>query len=144
MGTSSLMRSSALGDDPREIREHLLRSCELANDHGLSSVVVGVAGPEGDLLAPELITFMQSALRVEDSIFRMTRERAVLFLADADRARAEEIVARILEDFARRFPASDPPRIALGYFEVRPGCATLLVKDVLPVVFPPRDRTRTH
>ena len=125
----------AIGDDPRRIREHLLRSCELATTHGLPSVVVGVAGHEGDLLAPELISFMQSALRVEDTIFRMTRERAVLFLADVDRAQGEAIVSRLLAEFARRFPAARAPQVALGFFEVRPGCGMLLVKDVLPAVF---------
>jgi len=144
MGTASSTPSAALSDDPREIREHLLRSCELANHHGLPSVVVGVAGSEGDLLAPELIGYMQSALRVEDAIFRMTRERAVLFLADVDRSRAEEIVARLLHEFGRRFPAASSPRICLGYFEVRPGCEQLLVKDVLPAIFSSPDRSRTH
>jgi len=144
MGTSSTTPSAALGDDPRRIREHLLRSCELANHHGLPSVIVGVAGAEGDLLAPELIGYVESALRVEDTIFRMTRERAVLFLADVDRARAEEIVGRLLRDFGRRFPAADPPRVGIGYFEVRPGCEELLVKDVLPAVFPPHEPTRPH
>jgi hypothetical protein len=29
--------------------------------------------------------------------------------------------------------------VRLGWFEVAPGCAELLVRDVLPAVFPPAD-----
>jgi len=125
-------------DDPRQIREHLLRSCHLARTHGLPSVVVGLAGAEGDLLAPELIDYLESALRVEDAIFRMTRERAVLFLADVNRAQAEGIVARLVHEFSERFPAASLPEVSLGYFQVDPGSSELLVRDVLPAVFPPR------
>lgn len=130
---------ASLGDDPLRIREHLHRSRRLAHEHGLPSVIVGVAGDEGDRLAPELLAFVESALRVEDAVFRLTRERAVLFLADVDRARAGEIMDRIVGDFAQRFPAVALPHVRLGYFEVAPGCAELLVRDVLPAVFPPAD-----
>jgi len=130
--------SSFPGDDPRQVREHLLRSCHLARAHGLPSVVVGLAFAEGDLLAPELIDYLESALRVEDAIFRMTRERAVLFLADVDRAQAEGIVARLVREFNGRFPAASLPEVSLGYFQVDPGSNELLVRDVLPAVFPPR------
>lgn len=132
--------SSIPGDDPRQIREHLLRSCDLATSHGLPSVVVGLAGAEGDLGVPEFLTFVQSALRVEDAIFRLTRERAVLFLADVNRDQATEIVQRLASDFASRFPAVAEPDLVIGTFEVEPGQRTLLVKDVLPAVFPPRSR----
>ena len=132
--------SSIPGDDPRQIREHLIRSCDLATSHGLPSVVVGLAGREGDLAVPEFLTFVQSALRVEDAIFRLTRERAVLFLADVNRDRATEIVQRLSADFASRFPAVSEPDLVIGTFEVQPGQRTLLVKDVLPAVFPPRSR----
>ncbi len=132
--------SSIPGDDPRQIREHLLRSCDLATSHGLPSVVVGLAGAEGDLGVPEFLTFVQSALRVEDAIFRLTRERAVLFLADVNRGQATEIVQRLASDFAGRFPAVAEPDLVIGTFEVEPGQRTLLVKDVLPAVFPPRSR----
>jgi hypothetical protein len=132
--------STIPGDDPRQIREHLLRSCDLATSHGLPSVVVGLAGPEGDLGVPEFLTFVQSALRVEDAIFRLTRERAVLFLADVNRDQAAEIVQRLASDFAGRFPAVAEPDLVVGTFEVQPGQRTLLVKDVLPAVFPPRSR----
>ena len=70
----------------------------------LPSVIIGIAGPDGDLMFPELADFVESALRVEDSIFRVTRERAMLLLADVDRTRAGEILDRLLEDFRQRFP----------------------------------------
>jgi hypothetical protein len=128
--------TAALGDDPRRIREHLLRSRRLALEHNLPSVVVGVAGDETDRLAPEFLAYVESALRVEDAVFRLTRERAVLFLADVDRQQAREILDRLSREFAQRFPALAAPRVALGFFEVAPGCSELQVKDVLPAVFP--------
>jgi hypothetical protein len=126
-----------LGDDPLRIREHLLRSRELANNHGLPSVVVGLAGSEGDRMAPDLLGYVESALRVEDAIFRMTRERAVLFLADVDREQARGIVERLLSEFAAKFPTAAQPALRMGFFQVEPGCAELAVKEVLPAVFPP-------
>jgi hypothetical protein len=135
----------SLGDDPRQIREHLVRSRELANTHGLPCMVVGLAGAADDLMTPEFLNYVESALRVEDAIFRMTRERAVLFLADADRDKAQAIVERLLREFGSEFPTVDPPRPGLGYFAVQPGCSELLVKEVLPAVFPPLSRSRrTH
>jgi len=128
--------TAVLGDDPRRIREHLHRSRRLAHEHNLPSVVVGVAGHESDRLAPEFLSYVESALRVEDAVFRLTRERAVLFLADVDQHKAREILDRLAREFAQRFPALDVPRVSLGFFEVAPGCAELHVKDVLPAVFP--------
>lgn len=124
-------------DDPRRLRELLGRAWSLASEHELSSVVVGAAGAEGDLLFPEVIDFFESALRVDDAIFRMTRERAILVLADVDRARAEEIVERMVNEFRERFTAAVDPEIALGYFEVEPSMDDLSVKQVLPAVFDP-------
>ena len=131
----------SLGDDPRRIREHLSRSRALAHSHGLTSVVVGVAGDEGDRFAPELIDYVASALRVEDAIFRLTRERALLFLADVDQSQAANVLERLVREFAARFPAAQEPRVAFGFYEVEPGCPELLVKEVLPAVFPPRETT---
>lgn len=126
-----------LGEDPLRIREHLLRSRELANTHGLPSVVVGIAGCEGDRMAPDLLGYVESALRIEDAIFRMTRERAVLFLADVDREQARGIMERLLSDFASKFPVTTQPEVRMGFFQVEPGCDELAVKEVLPAVFPP-------
>ena len=72
--------------DPLRLRELLGRAENLAARHALSSVVVGMAGLEGDLIFPEIVDYVESALRVDDAIFRLTRERAVLVLADVDRA----------------------------------------------------------
>ena len=80
-------------DDPRRLRELLERASGMASGHSVSSVVVGIAGLEGDLLFPEVVYFIESALRVDDAIFRMTRERAVLVLSDVDRTGAENIVS---------------------------------------------------
>ena len=81
---------------------------------------------------------LESQLRVDDAIFRMTRERAVLLLADVDRPRAEEIVARLLGSFQDRFALADDPELKLGYFEVTPQTRELSVKHVLPVLFSTR------
>jgi hypothetical protein len=122
-------------DDPRRLRELIGRAASLASDHSLSSVVIGMAGPEGDLLFPEIVDYVESALRVDDAIFRMTRERAVLVLADVDRRRAEEIVGRLLSGFRERYAQANEPEIVLGYFEVTPQHKHVTVKDVLPTVF---------
>jgi hypothetical protein len=127
--------SGARNDDPRKLRELLGRAASLASDHELASVVVGLAGPEGDLLFPEVVDFFESQLRVDDSIFRMTRERTVLLLADVDRERAEEIIERLLDSYRERFTPTREPEIQLGYFEVTPQSGDLSVKQVLPSVF---------
>jgi hypothetical protein len=125
----------ARNHDPLRLRELLGRAENLAAQHALSSVVVGLAGLEGDLIFPEIVDYVESALRVDDAIFRLTRERAVLVLADVNQARAEEIVGRLLAGFNERFPQSAEPRIHLGYFEVTPQHKHLTVKEVLPTVF---------
>ena len=60
-------------DDPRKLTRMIARVSDLAESHSVSSVVVGIAAPEGDLLFPEYLNYLESALRVEDQIFRMTR-----------------------------------------------------------------------
>lgn len=124
-------------DDPLRLRDLLGRAWSLAREHELTSVVVGAAGIEGDLLFPEVIDFFESALRVDDAIFRMTRERAILFLADVDRARAQEIVERMVGEFRERFGAAQGPSIEFGYFDVTPDTVDVSVKHVLPAVFDP-------
>jgi len=124
-------------DDPLKLRDLLGRAANLARRHELTSVVVGMAAPEGDLVFPEMLDFVESALRVDDVVFRMTRERAVLLLADVDAARAREVVERLLSDFRARFAVAREPELRLGYFEVGPGSGDLTVKDVLPALFCP-------
>lgn len=123
-------------DDPRKLRELFHRTRELAGSHDVASVVVGLAGGDGDLLFPEFVTFLESALRVEDSIFRMTRDRAVAFLADVSGEGAAEIVGRLREDFAERFPATEALQLRVGFFEVPAGAHNVTAKEILPAVFP--------
>jgi len=57
----------------------LARTQSLATLHDVPSVVVGFAASEGNLLFPEFLAFLESELRVEDQIFRLTsRARAAL------------------------------------------------------------------
>ncbi len=138
-------RRDTLSDDPRKLRDLLSRSQELANEHGVPSVIVGVAGGEGDLLFPELVAFLESALRMEDAIFRMTRERAVLFLADVTLAQAQAVLERIFSDFAKDFPSSAIPAMNLGYYELASRSAgAARVKDVLPTIFKPGSPSKLH
>jgi GGDEF domain-containing protein len=123
-------------DDPRRLREILDRSLELASRHGLSSVLVGVAGFEGDPVFPEVVRYVESGLRVDDSVFRMTRERVVLLLTDVDDARAQAIVARLLAEFSEHFPSIADPSVAVHTFEVAPSTIELTLKQVLPRLFP--------
>jgi hypothetical protein len=130
----TLQRSSD-DNDPRRLRELLGRVSDLAGEHALTSVVVGMAGAEGDRVFPEVVDFVVSALRVDDSIVRMTRERSVLFLTDVDRIGAQEIMSRLLRDFGERFPAVSDPPVSLGYFEVTPATRRASLKDVLLALF---------
>jgi hypothetical protein len=122
-------------DDPLRLREMLGRATSLATQHRVRSVVVGMAGREGDLLFPEVVDYLASALRMDDSVLRLTRERVVLMLTDVDRAAAESIVQRLLAEFRERFATITGPEVAFGYFEVAPGTGHLTVKQVLPRVF---------
>jgi hypothetical protein len=131
---TTLQRSSE-DNDPLRLRGHLLKLRDLAREYSITSVVVGMGGFEGDLLYPEIVDFVESALRVDDAMMRITRERTVLFLADVDQSRAEAIMERILFDFHERFPAVAEPAVSLGYFEVTPELRDVSVKKVLPAVF---------
>ncbi len=128
-------------EDPRRLRDLLARSCELAEQHSIPSVVVGIAAREGEPLVSEVIDFLSSALRVEDAIFRMTRERAVLFLTDVDSDRARSILTRLLTDFSERFPSTSDPEIDLGFYEVLPDARGVGLKEVLPELFAERGRS---
>jgi GGDEF domain-containing protein len=114
----------------------------LAREHQLKSVVVGMAGVEGDLLYPEVVSFVEATLRIEDSIVRLTRERSVLFLTDTDLSGAQTIMERVLVDFREHFPSMSEPSITVHYYEIAPGGPSATVKDVLPTLFSPS--TLTH
>jgi hypothetical protein len=124
-------------DDPRKLRALLNKVVNLADDHRLTSVVVGMSGSEGELVFPELIDFVGSALRIDDAIFRMTRNRAVLFLADADRERAQEIIERVIDAFSEQYATVESPAVGISYFEVAPGMEGLTLKAILPRLFAP-------
>ncbi len=122
-------------DDPRRLRDLLLKVSGLAREHLLQSVVVGMAGIEGDRLYPEVIDYVESTLRIDDSIVRLTRERSVLFLTDVDRSSAEDIMERVLVEFHNEYPSMSAPSISLGYFEIGPESGEKTLKEVLPTLF---------
>ena len=132
---NAMTMSWGKNDDPRKLRDLLGKAASLASDHALESVVVGLAAPEGDLVFPEIVDFVESALRVDDAVFRMTRDRAVIFLADVNRSAAESIVDRLLADFRAQTCVAQLPGLSLGFFAVPPGTQDLSVKEVLPELF---------
>ena len=131
--------SRTMNDDPRKLTQMISRVSDLAEAHAVCSVVVGVAAKEGDLLFPDYLAYLESALRVEDQIFRMTRERAVLYLSDVDATCAAEVLVRIFGQFCDEFPTTDPPEFEQRMLEVTPGVGPLSVKDVLTSVFGSKD-----
>jgi hypothetical protein len=122
-------------DDPRKLTAMIARVSDLAANHAVCSVVVGVAAEEGDLFFPDYIDYLVSALRVEDQIFRMTRERALLYLSDVDATCAAEVLVRIYSEFCKEFPAADEPEFDQRMLEIRPGSPPITVRDVLTSVF---------
>lgn len=128
--------------DPRFLRAMIERAGALLHEHRIPSVFVGIAGREGDLLAPEFIDYVESALRVEDGVFRILRERAVLMLADVDRQDAERILERLQQDFGARFAPQVPPRIELGFVSVNADNPVSTAKEILPALFAPSNGAR--
>lgn len=126
-------------DDPRKLSVMIARVTELAQSQSVCSVLVGVAAKEGDLLFPDYVSYLESALRVEDQIFRMTRERAVLQLSDVDASGAAEVLVRIFSEFCDEFPTSEAPEFSQRMLEIRPGVGPLSVKEVLTSVFGSRE-----
>lgn len=131
------MSRATWSDDPLRLREVLARTATLASEHRVPSVIVGFSSGEGDRLFPEFIAFVESELRVEDSVFRLTRDRALLFLADVDPEQARSVVERLLGGFRREFPMAESPAIRIRYFDVPRGTPDLTVKQVLPAIFAP-------
>lgn len=128
--------------DPRFLRSMIDRASTLLREHRISTVFVGIAGREGDLLAPEFIDYVESALRVEDGVFRILRERAVLMLADVDREEARRIMERLQEDFGARFGPRKPPRVEFGFVAVDAANPASSAKEILPALFAPRTGSR--
>ena len=125
-------------DDPRKLVSLLARVAELSRVHSVGSVMVGLSAPAGDRLFPEFVEFLRSALRVEDGIFRMTRERAVVHLADIDLDDGRTVTARLLEDFLDEFPTAKNPCFEMNFFLVPPGCDEIENKVLLQQIFPSR------
>jgi len=133
-----------LTDDPSKLRDLLHRTQQIANEHGVSSVVVGLAGSEGDLLLSEVFDFLESSLRREDAIFRMTRERVVLFITDVSVPVVEGILDRIFSEFRREFPATSFPEFEIGFYAIDSRAeGEARVKDVLPGLFDPLGSRKT-
>ena len=124
-------------DDPRKLRDLLDKVVNLAGDHHLKSVLVGISGLEEDLLFPELVAFVGSSLRIDDSIFRMTRTRAVFSIADSDLQRAREIMDRVISEFGEQFAVPEEPTVRVSYFEVAPSMRQPTLKEILPALFAP-------
>lgn len=122
-------------DDPRKLREVIARTQTLAAEHAVASVVVGFAAREGSLLFPDFLAYLESELRVEDQIFRLTRERALLILRDVEVQQAESVVERLRANFEREFPSPRGVEVAIRYLAVPPGSVSISVKSVLPAVF---------
>jgi hypothetical protein len=125
-------------DDPRKLSALLARIAELAEAHDVSSVVVGMACETGDLLFPEFVEFLRSALRVEDGIYRMTRERAVVHLADLDMDGGRSVFNRLLDEFVEEFPAAKEPSFEINFYPVEAGGEKLRNKQLLTEIFPSR------
>lgn len=117
------------------------RANALAEGHGVASVFVGIAGREGDALARDFIDFVEAELRVEDHIFRILRERAVLLLADVDEDAARTVIERVRQDFGSRFPTLDELTVGVSVQAVLPGTPAS-AKDVLPGLFEAAPRGR--
>jgi hypothetical protein len=130
--------TGSLNDDPRKLSALIERVCDLALAHSVPSVIAGLAAKEGDLVFPEYVNFLQAALRVEDGIFRMTRERAVVHLADVDAATASAVLERLTTDFCDEFPSMSRPDYELRLYEVEPSTGRVRVKDVLTEIFAAR------
>ena len=131
--------SSDLYDDPRKLSAMIARAASLAGEHEVSSALIGMAAEEGDSAFPDYIAYLQSALRVEDGIFRMTRERAVVHLADVDADQALSVIERLSSEFADQFPSQDPPRFEMHIYQAMPGRdEEVKVRDVLTEIFNPK------
>jgi len=131
----AMQTSEAAKSDPRRLRALMDRAFVLMREHRIGSVFIGIAGPEGDLLIPEFVAFLESELRVEDGIFVLTRERAVLLLTDVDLEQAKQIVARIRDDFGRRFPTAGDLPVSIRFYAVRTGGKQPTAKVILPKLF---------
>ena len=129
------MSTYATTDDPRKLRELLTRTASLCRRHRISWVLVGFTAPEGERLFADFLRFVESELRVEDNIFRLTRERALLFITDIELPRARAVVERMRGGFRQDFPSLRDFELQTRYLQIDPTQREVAVKDVLPAVF---------
>jgi GGDEF domain-containing protein len=116
----------------------LARVSELSAQHSVASVMAGLRCDVGNLEFPEFIDYLESTLRVEDAIFRMTRERVVVHLSDIDESGAGEVLERIQRDFQDEFPSVEPLAMEVRLFEVEAGRDEIRAKVLLPALFSPQ------
>ena len=127
--------------DPRNLRTLFDRATSLAQEHQVASVFVGIAGRESDTLVGDFIDFVEAELRVEDSVFRLLRERAVLLMTDIDLEAATAVMERVRTNFASRFPTMKELTISISYEALAAG-GSASIKDVLPGLFDAAPRGR--
>jgi hypothetical protein len=127
--------TSTVNDDPRKLRTLLDRAGALAAQHDVPSVMIGLIGESGDSRFPDFVDFLQSSLRVEDGLFRMTRNRIVVHLADVDRDQGVKVLERLLSRFHQEFPQLCDANFTSYYVSIRPGDGEPTIKDVLPTLF---------
>lgn len=120
--------------DPRHLRAMFHRATTLSSEHQVQSVFIGMAGREGDLLVRDFIDFVEAELRMEDGVYRLLRERAVLLLTDVDEPKARGIVERLCADFGAQFPSLDGLSMTIAYKPVGTGVVAT-AKDILPGLF---------
>ena len=68
----------------------------------------------------------------------MTRERAVIHLADLDMDGGQSVFNRLLDEFMEEFPATEEPSFEINFFLVAAGDDKLQNKQVLTEIFPSR------
>lgn len=132
------MSGPRTNDDPLKLIALLSRVSELASQQLVPSVMAGLRSDVGNSEFPEFIDYLESTLRVEDAIFRMTRERVVVHLADIDEGGASEVLERTLRDFRDEFPAVEPIAMDVRLFEVEAGRDEVRAKVLLPALFAPK------
>ena len=132
------MSGARTNDDPLKLISLLARVSELASEHSVPSVFAGLRCETGNAEFPGFLDYLESTLRVEDAIFRMTRERAVVHLADIDQEGAREVLGRVLADFRSECPAVEPSSFDMRLYQIDSGVGEVRAKVLLPALFAPR------
>jgi len=127
-----------MSDDPRKLRTLFERAASLAGLHDVPSVMAGLTADPADRCFVDFVDFLESALRVEDGIFRLTRDRVVLHLADVEQKQAAEVLDRLLARFQQEFPQLTETAFRTRYAEVSPGGDEPTIKEILPTLFVPK------